>query len=104
MAQLSRTHLLITACILTAGCSVRLNAKSKAQADSGAPEALLVESDGSLKWSGRPIKINDLIRNLKKHPPKNLRIEGAEDTAFEVISPVMETLASHGVLPKGSID
>jgi biopolymer transport protein ExbD len=95
---------MITACVLTAGCSVPPNARSKAKADLGAPETLLVESDGSLKWNGRPIKINDLIRNLKRHPPKNLRIEGAEDAAFEVISPVMETLASHGVLPKGAID
>lgn len=70
----------------------------------GSAETLLIESDGTLMWEGRRIEIADLVRNLKRRPPKSLRIEGAEDTAFEVISPVMETLASHGVLPKAAID
>ncbi len=103
MLELSRNFLAITCCILIAGCAARPVASPKAQATASRPETLLVESDGTLKWRSRRIEMPDLVRNLKRHPPKHLRIEGAADTRFEVISPVMETLRRHGLLPEGVI-
>jgi hypothetical protein len=103
MLELSRNFLAITCGILIAGCAARPVANPRAQVTALSTETLLVESDGTLKWRGCRIEISNLVRDLKRHPPKHLRIEGAADTRFEVISPVLETLRRHRLLPEGVI-